>query len=386
MLPYFISILSAVRESIFDSKTYKPFLLGIGIVLIHILVPFDVLFDRKENSKHQALSLTIKDMEEKVQDAEFNQFLSSNNLRSTSIDSFEAWSTSPICYQVYGENIEFWTKKSIILPHAFLNNKKVQTCLFPKNNKHYLVTSRRHNDKHYVGIIDLENYIENHFEETYFCKSFDSERLGFQVLSFPSANSKSYKSRSGELMFAIEKSNNHNPLRILWNLILIFIEFVLIFKSLVYFCRNICKTSSLFGVILFFGFINIIRSVMLKAHLPSQLYSLKLFNSSLYSAANPSLGDLFLFILCSQFIIEFTRKNLVIDYASIRTYRLQFIIHTLTITILLGEAFSMSKIFYGLVVESSIWFNFNYFPRLTVYSFVGLSIMLLTFYNYFALN
>jgi signal transduction histidine kinase/D-alanyl-D-alanine dipeptidase len=386
MFPDINFILTAVRESILDPKTYKPLLLGICIVLIHILVPFDIFFDRMENAKHQNFDLIIKNMEQRVQDDEFNQHLSSNSFETTSTDSFEKWSKSPICYQVYSDNIEFWTKKSIILPLTFLNNKKSQTCLFPKDNKQYLVTSRKCNGKHYVGIIDLENYIKDHFKEPHFFKSFDSEKLGFQILSFPSVNSRSYKSRSGEFIFAIKKLDSHNPWRIRWNIILILTEFFLIFRSIVSFCRNICSTYPLPGVILFFGLINSIRSLMLKAHLPEQLYSLRLFNPNLYSGSNPSLGDLFLFILCSQFIIVFMRKNLVIDYASIRRYKLQFLIHTLTITLLLGEAFSMSKIFYGLVVESSVWFNFNYFPRFNVYSFVGLSIMLLTFRNYFALS
>lgn len=386
MFPNIISVLTAVRESILDPKTYKPLLLGIGVILIHNLVPFDALFDRMENAKHQNLMLTIRNMEQRVQDDKFNQYLSSNSFESIPTDSFERWSKSPICYQVYGDNIEFWTRKSIILPLTFLDNKKSQTCLFHKDNKHYLVTSRRHNGKCYVGIIDLENFIIDHFEEKCFFQSFDSEELGFQVLSFPSVNSKPYTSKSGELLFAIKKINYHNPWQILWNLILILIEFFLIFRFIVSFCRNICSTSSFLGVILFFGFINSIRTLMLNEHLPKQLYSLKLFNPSLYSGINPSLGDLFLFISCSQFIIVFMSKNLVIDYVSIRKYRLQFIIHTLTISLLLGEAFSMSKIFYGLVVESSVWFNFNYFPRLTIYSFVGLSIMLMTFYNYFALS
>jgi signal transduction histidine kinase/D-alanyl-D-alanine dipeptidase len=386
MFAKIIFILTAIRESILDPKTYKPLLLGIGVILIHVLVPFDTLFDLMENAKHQDLILTIRNMEQRVQDDKFNHYLSLNSFESIPTDSFERWSKSPICYQVYGDNIEFWTRKSIILPLTFLVNKKSQTCLFPKGNKHYLVTSRRYNGKYYVGIIDLENHIKEHFEETRFFQSFDSEKLGFQVLRFPSLNSKSYTSKSGELLFAIKKTNNHNPWQILWNLILILIEFFLIFRSIVYFCRNICSASSLLGVILFFGLLNSIRTLMLKEHLPEQLYSLKLFNPSLYSGANPSLGDLFLFISCTQFIIVFMSKNLVIDYASIRRFRLQFIIHTLTITLLLGEAFSMSKIFYGLVVESSVWFNFNYFPRLTIYSFVGLSIMLMTFYNYFALS
>jgi hypothetical protein len=386
MFPKIIFILTVVRESILDPKTYRPFLLGISIVLIHILVPFDIFFDQMENAKHQNFDLIINDMEQRVQDDEFNQYLSSNSFESTPTDSFERWSKSPICYQVYGNNIEFWTKKSIILPLTFLDNKKSQTCLFPKDNKNYLVTSRRYNGKCYVGIIDLEDYIEDHLKEPHFFKSFDSEKLGFEVLSIPTVNSRSYKSKSGELIFAIKKLNNHNPWRIRWNILLILIEFFLIFRSILSFCRNICSTSSSLGVILFFGLINSIRALMLKAHLPEQLYSLKLFNPILYSGSNPSLGDLFLFILCSQFIIVFMRENLVIDFASIRRYRLQFIIHTLTITLLLGEAFSMSKIFYGLVVESSIWFNFNYFPRLNIYSFVGLSIMLLTFRNYFALS
>jgi hypothetical protein len=386
MFPDIKSILTAVRESILDPKTYKPLLLGICIILIHILVPFDTFFDRMENAKHQNFDLIIKNMEQRVQNNEFNLYLSSSSFELTSTDSFEKWSNSPICYQVYGDNIEFWTKKSIILPLTFLNNKKSQTCLFSKDNKQYLVTSRRHNGKYYVGIIDIENYIKDHFKEPYFFKSFDSEKLGFQILSFPSVNSRSYISRSGELIFAIKKIDTHNPCRILWNLILILIEFFLIFKSIVSFSQNICSTSSLLGVLVFFGLINSIRVLMLKAHLPAQLYSLKLFNPSLYSGSNPSLGDLFLFILCTQFIIVFMRKNLVIDYVNIRRYRLQFIIYTLTITLLLGEAFSMSKIFIGLVVESSIWFNFNYFPRINIYSFVGLSIMLLAFRNYFTLS
>jgi hypothetical protein len=73
------------------------------------------------------------------------------------------------------------------------------------------------------------------------------------------------------------------------------------------------------------------------------------------------------------------------DTAKLKKYKIGFLVHTLVIIFFLGEVLSIVKIFERIVLESSIWFNFNYFPRITIYSILGLTILLLSFSNYFLL-
>jgi hypothetical protein len=88
----------------------------------------------------------------------------------------------------------------------------------------------------------------------------------------------------------------------------------------------------------------------------------------------------------TQIILYYLQENLVINLKKWENSIFAFFIHTIALVFLLGESFSINKIFERMVVESSIRFNFDYFPRLTIYSFIGLGIMLMTFSNYYLLS
>ena len=178
-----------------------------------------------------------------------------------------------------------------------------------------------------------------------------------------------------------------NDAWIVLGLFSIIIAIFFFIRAVYFFVKPITRLYPVFGCSIFVVVLYLVRKVLLFYKLPSIFYTLRLFNPSLYSSdVTPSLGDLLLFVFTTQVILFFLQENLKLRLKKYENSIFALILHTTALIFLLGESFSINKIFERMVVESSIWFNFDYFPRLTIYSFIGLGIMLMTFSNYYLLS
>lgn len=378
MIPSFKNVISTLRNAARLSGSWKPILIAVVLITAHSVFNSKKLYQLYQKDNYQKLQQEIYTLENTIRSTTDIQIIYRVSLDTNITEA----------YQLYDDNfkIAYWTKKSYILLPNIIQESENSLKYIAIENRPFLISSKRIKDKWMVVMMDIEGYFRGHFYSKYSPRFLSKDNPPYIISAYPQKGSVSYTDNEGHYLFSATKSAANDDMKIWINLILILVEFILLVKGLSYFCEQVSLQYSLIGSLIFVGAVYCMRVGFGSYKIPHQFYSLKLFNPALYKSSVNSLGDLLLLIVATQISILFVRRNLKINYLWIRKWKLEFIIHTIVITILLGEAFSMSKIFHGLVVESSIWFNFNYFPRLTIYSFIGLTIMLMSFINYYFLS
>lgn len=376
-----------IRSSFLERGTLKPLGIAVAIMAFHALITIDGVYLLFQKEKYANLQSDIVSLDSSFEDSvSLNQFL---RLDFNAEDESILRDSNDIILQKYNlttNEIIFWSKKSAILPPEVIKSAEGQLRLVSIDDRPILVRSKQVGSEALIKMIDLTDYVKKHYYPKFNLHGDDGRAKPYQINGFSSENGFQFHDKRDQFLFCIVKANSNDDLRIIIGLIFILFEFFFLIKGINNFSRRISDVYPFVGCLVFFLILYNFRKLFSFLRIPEQFYTLKLFNPALYKSSVNSLGDLLIFIITTQLIILFIRRNLKIDYQLLKSYKLEFIVHTLTITILLGEAFSMSKIFFGLVVESSIWFNFNYFPRLTIYSFIGLAIMLMTFTNYYLLS
>ena len=377
--------LETIRLSLLDRDTLKPLGIALTLFLIHSLISMDFFYQFFHREKYQILQSEINSIDQQLLDSSTISEILNLSL-STEASTFSK--ERPNCiYQKYdleNKEIEYWSQKSMILPFELVVNSESELKFVTLDQQPFLIKSKLIGSKAIVLILDLKEYVRKHYYPAFSFRDGESEP--YQIIGYTDRKGFQFKDGRGRYLFSILKSGANDDWIIILNLLFILFEFFFFIKALNHFARRVSTVYPFIGCAIFFLILYNFRKIFAYFKIPAQFYSLKLFNPALYKSSVNSLGDLLILIITTQLIILFIRRNFKIDYQLLKKFNLEFVLHTLTITILLGEAFSMSKIFHGLVVESSIWFNFNYFPRLTAYSFIGLAIMLMTFTNYYLLS
>jgi len=292
-------------------------------------------------------------------------------------------------YQIYDTNdysLEYWTKSSYYLSPYTLGNIQCITYREIDQDK-FLLYKLFFEGKCIVFWYDLNGFIEQELNNSIRFFHAKDERNEYLIIGYKQLKSKDFVDKSGNFLFSIKRAVHANDLWIIIGLLSIFIAVFFYIRALYYLVKPITQVFPILGCVFFSGLIYSTRKLLLFYKSPSIFYTLKLFNPSLYSTdVTPSLGDLLLFVFSTQIVLYYLQEHLVLNLKRWENTVVAFIVHTMALIFLLGESFSINKIFERMVVESSIWFNFDYFPRLTVYSFIGLGIMLMSFSNYYLLS
>lgn len=310
-----------------------------------------------------------------------------NNISSSELESLEQDYTFYHIYDAADFKLKFWSQSSIGLNQDQIENQTSGLKFFQNNDNYYLIKFKKNNGKYIVFWFDIVKYFRNNLPVYLNLFKNSIERKEFNILAYTSTTTHAVNSSKGEFLFSVGYTNYSQDIWILLELILLIGTCFFFIKSLFSFGEHLAKIYSGISFLVVFSIIYFLRKLFLYFKFPSILYSLKLFNPALYSSdLTPSLGDLFIFVASTQLIIVFGKRYLNFNFNKYSTSILGWLLHTLILIFLLGEAFSVNKIFERLIIESSIWFNFNFFPRLTIYSFIGFAILMLTFSNYFLLS
>lgn len=307
---------------------------------------------------------------------------------SKEIDNSDFFNSFIAC-QVYNSanfELEFWDKNTYYLHPEAINN--INTISYREiGQDNFLLSKVKYNNKNIIFWFNLSSFITSELDNSIRFFHRDDERKEYIVLGYKEANSLDFVDSQDNFLFSIKRAIHANDLWIIIGLLVIIIATFFYLRLLYFLTKPLTRVYPIIGCLVFVGLVYTTRKLLLFYKLPSIFYSLKLFNPSLYSSdVTPSLGDLFLFVFSTQIILYYLQENLILNLKRWENTWIAFIIHTAALIFLLGESFSINKIFERMVVESSIWFNFDYFPRLTIYSFIGLGIMLMTFSNYYLLS
>ena len=383
-------IKTLIQLAIQQKKVYITFYLLFSILFLHIAIPKIWPFELNSISKV-----------EKIQE-ELNRFYLyfENEQDSLSLYTFKNITAKKLnklnqeIYSIQNYNLDssknykliFWTKNALNLSQEEIE-KSIDAPYIKEDA--WIIYSKKDDENRIVSsIIKISDLVESHWRTNTYLFEKDIKFANYYI-NTTLCKDKDYKiiSPEGKFLFNIEKNDLKGDIDILFSIFFFIIEGIL----LLYFLRNFFKiisirfpiSSVLAMMIILFG----IRHFMISFKQPTFLYKLKIFNSSLYtgSSLNPTLGDFLIFILIDLFLIQFFYNRVFFDTAKLKKYKIGFLVHTLVIIFFLGEVLSIVKIFERIVLESSIWFNFNYFPRITIYSILGLTILLLSFSNYFLL-
>lgn len=383
-------IKSLILLAMKQRKVYMPFSLLIIILSLHIIVPRIWPFEFNDTEQVQDIQESLNRFFLYID----NEQLDFNHLTFEKIPTKKLNKLSNEIFQIqnyiidstHSYKLTFWSKNAQNLTQDEIIKSLENPYI--KDAK-WIIYSKRIDEKNVVAsLVKISDLVESEwhtntylFEKEYKVPNYDiviepGEIHRFQI-----------KALDGTYLFSILKNNSRGDLDILFSIFLFILEGILLFYFLKNFFKIIAIRFPITSVVIISALLFGLRKLMILFKTPEFLYKLKVFNSSIYSGTNlnPTLGDFLIFILITLFIIQFIYNRVFFDSTKLIKYRIGFLVHTLVIIFFLGEVISIVKIFERIVLESSIWFNFNYFPRITVYSILGLTILLLSFSSYFLL-
>lgn len=357
-----------------------------GFIAINWLISINPFEIWQQNSRFELLQNEIVAFEKLSEKQAYLEKLVKNRPSDNQSDSDIS---EAISYQIYARDnytLEYWTQATYVLNANMLENLQSLSYREIEKDK-YLLLKTNFGDKCIVFWYDLNYFIDKQLNSSFHLFHSNTERKEYKAIGYKEKQSRDFVDIQGNFLFSLKREAHSNDLWIILGLLAIVFASFFYIKTLYFISKPITRLYSVLGCLFFASMIYLSRKVLLYYKIPSIFYTLKLFNPSLYSSdVTPSLGDLFLFVFSTQVILFYLQENLKIRFIKYHNTILAFIIHTVALIFLLGESFSINKIFERMVVESSIWFNFDFFPRLTIYSFIGLGIMLMSFSNYYLLS
>lgn len=134
------------------------------------------------------------------------------------------------------------------------------------------------------------------------------------------------------------------------------------------------------------GTVGFVRYLMLQYQIPAQWAKLELFDPQVYATSllNPSLGDLFmnamLVLWLTGFFVSYVQLPFTRQKASLYV---AYIKAALILLILLLLPTGLYEVVKHLIMDSTISFNLNNIFSLSLYSVIGLIVIILTFFTYF---
>jgi nitrogen fixation/metabolism regulation signal transduction histidine kinase len=383
-------IKSLILLAMKQRKVYLPFLILMLLFSLQIIVPRIWPFELNGPSKTEKIQERLNKFFIYFE----NEHINFNKLTFEKIPNAKLKKFSREFFQIQNYkkdtnnafSLVFWSKNALNLSQEEID-KSIENP-FVKDDQ-WIVFSKQVDETNIVSsIVKISELVESEWHINTYLFEKDNKFANYSIQTAPNKY-KNYEIKSNDdfYLFSIVKNDIRGDVDILFSIFLFIIEGILLF----YFLKNFFKILSirfpLTSVFIIFIILFGLRQLMITFKTPDFLYRLKIFNSSIYSGSklNPTLGDFLIFILITLFLIQFIYNRVFFNTEFIKKYKIGFLVHTLVIIFFLGEVISIVKIFERIVLESSIWFNFNYFPRITIYSVLGLTILLLSFSSYFLL-
>ena len=371
---------------------YIPYSVGLvtfGIFLLLNKLNFFELNHKKNIDQIQAkISLAENQFEKLIAKKQIHA-ISEFNIHSVNL--IPSLQENKFFTQIYiDKKAAFWSNNSIkLLPEDIAVIKSDTAFYYSNKSGDYLVFARIYpHQKIILGILPLNYHytVQNRYLQPHINKWLYKDA---SYKAIPNDSEFNIYSRDNKILCSIVPTENCKTCnhKIIYFLLFI-ISILCIYYSLNFLSVQISKRFPILSLIFLIITTYAVRHVLLITQTPSFLYNkTKLFDPSLYSGSsiNPSLGDFLLFVLwCNWMLLYFTRR-VPVNFNHIKNKILGFILHTAVLIFMLGETVSISKIFKNMVLNSTISFDFNFFPKTTIYSFIGLMALLLCFANYFLL-
>jgi len=275
-----------------------------------------------------------------------------------------------------------WSNNEIALPENTGNSKITDMSVLHLPNGIFEAFEKNAGDKKIIGLILLrKNYsYENKYLENHFSRALE---LGNDFMLSEGKGTYQIKSSSGNVLLALE-INDTIPDKLpfktpAWFYLFAFLSLI---SSVFLFIRN--RTVSFISILLIGIFFIALRYVMIRFHLPGELYYNDFFSPKLYGSSFyfNSLGDFFLnaitLLYFSGMIYSYSRNHA----ASFGKTAIAFVIIPISIAALCFLFYGIHSLVSDLVLNSKISFDTS-ITNLDENSFIGALIILLLFWSFY---
>ena len=298
-------------------------------------------------------------------------------------DNLNLYKNLGIGFFFYEDNeLKYWTTNDIPVPVSatihFFDNSVINL-----NNGWYMSYTLQNGGCHIVGLFQIkkEYSYENDNLSNYFWHELD---LPTGVIVSTDESDGSIQvcfNNDGECFYLLTENgmDNRKPCFTLEHFLLIFNFLLLLTIIVLIFCRIVKKerVPNLFSFITLFIVLFILRYLMLKFNYFDIFYNFRLFSPELFAESFwlPSLGEyivnVILFCIFTILFILYFRLNI----KAVSTGPVRVIIAMSLAMLMIFSTWFISDLFYGLVWNSSISFEFEKVLNLSVYSFIGIVII-----------
>lgn len=306
------------------------------------------------------------------------------NLATKTIQYFKE---KNIYFQIFKNNqLTFWSDD--IITASNVQSLKDGTSFVSYNNGWYEVVKKSDNAFTAAFFIPIKsNYpYQNKYLNNGFSKDLIIDNT-IDIASLKDPQVADIKNIEGRYLFSIKKSARDT--NIPYSKIEIMM-WTLGFITLCFLLNSICKyyadkgyTGQAAGLLIIC--FALIRYVGLKYHFPEALYSLELFNPSIYASSFyfPSFADFCLNIIAILWVIVFIHsyKNKIFRHIKSPWLGYPILIYGTIFIIFLSYAYS--DIFFGLVFNSNINFKVSNLINLNWLSFLGIFMLMLGILSYY---
>ncbi len=293
-----------------------------------------------------------------------------------------------IFFQVYQKNkLVFWSD-AVIAPNN-PQTAKEGTSFVQYSNGSYELVKKTDEDFSVLFFIPVQSRLpfKNQYLNNDDSKDFIISDRNIKIANIADADVIDIKSRNGKYLFSIKKSKR--KIDIPYSNIEIFLWGVGLF-TLLLLINSICKYYADSGspVLALLGLavtLFSLRYLGLKYHFPEAIYSMELFNPTVF-ASNfyfPSFADFILNTICFLWTIvfAFSYKNRMFNPIKNKFVGYSIIIYSALFIILLSYIYS--DIFFGLIFDSNINLKVSNLVNLNFISFLGISMIMFALLAYY---
>ncbi|MBD3748006.1 MAG: GHKL domain-containing protein [Sphingobacteriales bacterium] len=303
------------------------------------------------------------------------------------IKTTQYFKTKNIYFQIFKNNqLTFWSDN--IISANNVQSLKDGTSFVGYNNGWYEVVKKSDHDFTAAFFIPIKSNYP--YQNKYLNNGFNEDLIidnTIDIASLKDAQVADIKNLEGRYLFSIKKSNSSTTIPyskieiMMWTLGFITLCFLL---------NSICKYYADKGysgqaaglLIICFA---LIRYLGLRYHFPEALYSLELFNPSIYASSFyfPSFADFCLNIIAILWVIVFIHsyKNKIFRHIKSPWLGYPILVYGAIFVIFLSYAYS--DVFFGLIFNSNINFKVSNLVNLNWLSFLGIFMLMLGILSYY---
>lgn len=292
-----------------------------------------------------------------------------------------------IYFQIFINNqLIFWTDATISANNA--QSLKDGTSFVNYSNGWYEVVKK--SDDNFIAIFFIPVKTNYPYQNKYLKNGFSKDLISdntVDIANLKDSPVSDIKNIEGRYLFSIKKSSSdiaipYSKIEILmWALGLI--TLCLLLNSISKYYADKGYTGQAAGFLIFcFG---LIRYLGLKYHFPEALYSLEIFNPSIYASSFyfPSFADFCLNIIAILWVIVFIHSYKNKIFRRIKSPWLGFPILVYGVIFIIFLSYAYSDIFFGLIFNSNINFKVSNLVNLNWLSFLGIFMLMLGILSYY---